>query len=64
VRVPVDPESVALTTGVPVTVKLVDVSVLNTGVLLPVTVILPVPKAIVRAFELLDVKYEHVSVKV
>jgi hypothetical protein len=64
VRVPVEPEYVELTTGVPDTVRLVEVSVFHTDVLPPVTVMLPVPNAIVRTFELLDVKYEHVNVKV
>jgi hypothetical protein len=61
-RVPVEPEYVALTTGVPVTVRFVDVSVDQTAALLPVTVILPVPKAIVLTPLPLQVKIRHDSV--
>lgn len=52
------------TTGVPVTVKLVPVVVFQMVAALPVSVMLPVPKAIVRMLALVLAKVGHVKVNV
>jgi hypothetical protein len=65
VRVPVDPEYVERTTGLPVTDKFVAVSTEKTVALLPVTTITPVdaPNAMVRALALLLRKVVQVNSK-
>jgi len=54
---------VLLTTGVPVTDRLVEVEVFQITALFPVNVMLPVPNAMVRVLLLADVKIAHVSLK-
>lgn len=59
VRVPVAPEYVKFTLGVPKIVSPVAVEVVHAVVLFPVTEILPVPKSIDRVLLLLDAKFRH-----
>lgn len=62
VRVPVDPEYVKSSKGVPVYVKLVMIRISQTVALLPVTTIFPVPNAMDRVRELLEVNAVQVMV--
>ena len=59
-RVPVLPEYVAFTEGVPATVRPVDVSVVQIVAALPVSAMLPVPKSMDRVLELFDEKDKQV----
>ncbi len=62
VLVPTEPEYVALTVRLPVAEKFAAVFVFQIVALFPVSVMLPVPNAMLRTLELLLLKAVHVSV--